>query len=137
MPDHRTMPDLRAIVAKALKRIDALERRLSSFRTRVEDEFTYNLSGTIDVAESGRRYLRYSARLVEVLCSLTAAGDTETIVGVYRNDALLDTVTIPAGSSLVVQPFSAIYGADTDYATVRILDAGDGAEDLTVQCRFG
>lgn len=136
MPDHRTLPDIRAIVAKILQRIDLLERRLMSFGTRQEFEVVFSLAETIYASTSGPRRVRYSSRLVEVLLDLTTAGTTETIVGIYRNGTLLDAVTLAANSKATSAPFSALFGKDTDVLSAAILTAGSGAVSLTIACRF-
>ncbi len=138
MPDTRTLPDERLTRAQMLRRIDALERRLAFFETRFSDEVEFSLPGTISVKTSGRHYPRASTRLREAFASLDVPGVTATVVGIYRNAVLLDSLTLAANSDLpVVLPFSALYGKDQDYIQVGVITAGAGATALTVQCRFG
>lgn len=137
MPDHRVLPDERRTRNEMLERIDLLERRLLRLLERWQDEVDFSLPGSIYIVGSGRHYPRISTRLRDVLVSLEPPGTGATVVGIYRNGLLLDTVTMEAGMEQQRLALTATFNQDADYATVGVITAGDGAENLVVQLRFG
>ena len=74
--------------------------------------------------------------MMAVVAHLRVAGSTDTVVDVYKNDAVAVTVTVPADTGWVTVPCSVSYRPDQDRLYDVITSAGSGAEDLTVQHRF-
>jgi hypothetical protein len=115
-------------------RVSDLERILRRIEQAYKPEAMFSYSGVLAVASSGRWYSRTGGRLGSILFSLNTPGETDTVLELYKNGALLSPVTIPAGVDRVTIPFENVkFFPDADYLTLRISSAGAGAADLGAQ----
>jgi hypothetical protein len=117
-------------------RVTDLERILRRIEQTYRPEAVFSYSGPLSVATSGRWYSRTGGRLASLLFAIDTPGETATVLEVYKNanPTPIRTVTLPAGSDKQVVSFEREkFFPDSDYLRIRIVSAGAGAGDLTVQ----
>jgi hypothetical protein len=91
------------------------------------------LSGSaVTVGASGRYAPPHSLLALSLIASVTTAGSSDTVVDLLRNDVVVATVTLQAGSGRDSAIVDVSFGP-TDYATVACTAAGAGAVGLVVQ----
>lgn len=133
-----TAPELEREFAKLKKRVSDLERVLRGIaETAGQPETIFSLHGELMATdESGPYRKQGGGRLVQILAGILVAGTTETEILVRKNTTVIATVTIAAGDLVAAVTISQPFGPDTDYLTVELTEAGEGAESLVVQGRW-
>lgn len=133
MADHRLPPDERRIRNEMLRRIEALERRLSPDSPRVPIFESFSQAGTLREQVSGRYYPPRGGRLVSIIASLAVEGSESTVITCTRSGiSLLETVTFIAGQAY--EPIACSHFVDRNqYLQFEVVTAGAGAQFLTVQ----
>lgn len=133
-----TPPELEREVGKLKRRVSDLERILRGVvENRDNVEAVFSLSGAVyEAGESGPWRKQNGGRLVQVIAGVLVAGVTETVIEVRKNGFTFDTLTIPADAVVAAITVSQVYGPDSDYLTVEVVSAGEGAQDLVVQARW-
>lgn len=132
-----TPPDIRSTVKSILKRLDALERRLSNLaRRRVVRDIPFTVE-VVSASTSQPYYLPEPGGVVfEIVLSLRTPGTTDTTIDLLKNGNVVATVTIAAGSSVKIQGSLAVdYNGNQDRMNVEITAPGSGALGLDVQVR--
>lgn len=133
-----TPPEVERELAKLKRRVSDLERVLRGVLDNLDGpEAIFSLAGELYLASESGPYRKASGgRLVQVVAGLLVAGSEATEIELRRNGFTFETLTIPAGSLVAAVTVSQTFGPDSDYLTVEIVTAGDGAQDLVVQGRW-
>lgn len=132
-----TPPDIRATIKAILKRLDALERRLSNLaRSRIVRDIPFTLD-VVAVSTSQDYYLPEPGGVAfEVVMSLRQPGTSTTTVTLQKNGNVVATVSLTSGVRVKVQGSLAVdYNGNQDRMNVAITAAGTGAAGLDVQVR--
>ena len=139
------VPTPRSVNADVDRRLYDLERAVkanaSSSRPVEEPELIVFSQGgdatAVSTSEvSGRYYPLRRGKLAFVLCTLTTAGSSSTVVSIKKNGSEITTVTLASSDTFEAKTLATTFSVGVDYLTVAATTAGTGAEGLTVQARF-
>lgn len=100
-------------------------------------EIRFNQNGALSVSASDPTQVRNDRLINSMVCTLTAAGSTSTVVELYRNDTSIASVTIAASATTArVDDINAHLVADSDLIKVGVTTAGTGAAGLVAEVRL-
>lgn len=132
-------PELEREVERLKIRVSDLERQLRTLIEQRPPETIFSIAGALYATASNRWYPRADEKVIEILVSLVAAGDTATVVRILKNDDEVRPIEIPAGQgadSPVVVNAAIDLQRNSDDLRVEVVEAGDNAEGLNVQARM-
>jgi hypothetical protein len=96
--------------------------------------FSWPGSG-LSLRETGYYPMPRVSTTLDIRFTLRTSGSTDTIVEVFVNGTLTETVNIPAGATAYTYPWVLPLGVG-DVVSMQITTAGDGAADLVAQVRY-
>jgi len=127
-------PDERRTRDETLRRLEALERRLSPGPARVPVFETWSQTGALVVQTSGRYHPPRGGRLVSVISSLAVGGSTPTVVEVWKSGEASPIETVTFGVDQTWEPIACSHFVDDSaYVWMDLVTAGSGARSITVQ----
>lgn len=137
MSEKLVAPDVRRIIADLERRVGVLERRVTTRSATAEtvETIMFSYAGTLAVSVSPPTRPHTGGILTILAVTLGTPGTDDVILGVFRNGALVATVTVPAGVAAYNGEVNARFAAESDLLIVAIADGG-GAADMTAEARF-
>ena len=110
---------------------------------RWADRLTFNNFLIIDVGDGAvptghtkAHWISQSGSLHRIVATLSVVGSTDTIANVLRDGAIVDTVTIPASTTVATFDVSVSFSAG-QFWQMQQTSAGTGAGGLTYFGEFG
>lgn len=130
-------PEVRRLLADLARRVGILERRITASATTTDTskELIFSHDGPLTEATSPPLGVWHGGILSVLAVKLRAAGSTDTIIDVYRDGAVVATVTVPAGDASHNGEVGSRYSDDSALA-LEITTAGTGAAGMTAAARF-